>query len=631
MCGIAGLVTENLLGAGDRLDRMTASLAHRGPDGEGVVFVDGVGLGHRRLKVIDLTDNGRQPMANEDGSVWITYNGEIYDFAPLRQRLQARGHQFRSRTDTEVLLHLYEEEGPGLFESINGMFAFAIYDRRTKSVLLGRDRLGVKPLHYTVAGDELLFGSELKSIFAGLGRRPPLRAEALGQYLLQGYVNAPETAFPDVFTLPPGHYLRVSRQQLRDGQVPSPVEYWDAPFTGDDPGPAARIEIELEERLAEAVQACMVADVPLGAFLSGGIDSSSVVALMARASREPVRTFTVDVPGTDRSERTKAAAVARKYGTMHVEIDSTTARADEYWACVRHFDAPFNCPSLLNANLVSRATRRHVTVALSGDGGDELFGGYQRYLNVAEKGGRPLTPALVTAASSMLPGDLRGRARLERLGYDDFMRYFVVEHPLPVRTVERLTDASLQPWVERMRSIYERYPADRLTRAMYFDLKTYLPDHVLAKVDSASMAASLEVRVPLLDHRVVELAGRIPSGFKLRNGAGKWILKRLARTWLPEDLIDQQKVGFDPPLASWLFDAQLSRRLDELSSRNARFRQVLDGREIDRLIASLRNGSRWRVPRRAALWAVYQLEQWLQGQERTQAARVAERPATEVT
>jgi asparagine synthase (glutamine-hydrolysing) len=609
MCGIAGIVTRDGRPAEERLGRMVAALAHRGPDDEGAVWDGGVGLGHRRLTVIDLSANGHQPMANEDDRVWITYNGEVYGTGPVRKWLEGRGHRFRSHTDTEVLLHLYEEEGTDLFRRINGLFAFAVHDRTRRRLLLARDRLGIKPLFYTLGDGEFLFASELKALWAGLGRRPALRPDGLGQFVLQGYVSAPDTLFQGVHALPPGHWLELDLDRLCDGILPEPVEYWDAPFTGDDDRPLETVEATLEELLADAVRIRMVADVPFGAFLSGGIDSGSVVALMARASSEPVRTFTVDVPGSDRSERAKARAVAERYHTRHVEVDATATGAEEYWPRLAHFDTPFNCPSLLNAWLVSRAARRDVTVALSGDGGDELFGGYARYLRPRRP--LPVGGRVVRAAARLLPADLRGRARLLQSGYDDFLHALTARHPVSVDTAEALTGCSLRPWVERMRAVYERYPADPRTRAMYLDLKTYLADHILAKVDSASMAVSLEVRVPLLDYRVVEFAGRVPASLKVREGTGKWLLKRLARRWLPEGLVDQHKVGFDPPLATWLFDAHQGERLEELSSRGARFRQYLDGRLVDRWVRRLRGSSRWHVPQRAFLFALYQLEVWL--------------------
>ncbi len=612
MCGIAGIITWKDTDAGMRVERMTASLAHRGPDDSGSVAADGVYLGHRRLTIIDLSSNGHQPMSNEDGSVWITYNGEVYDTGPIRDRLESRGHRFRSNTDTEVIVHLYEENGTALWPYLNGMFAFAIHDRRHRRLLLARDRLGVKPLYYTFKDGELLFGSELKAIFAGLGYRPSLRADVLGQYVLEGYASAPDTVFEGIYLLPPGHYLNVSLDELAERRMPEPVEYWDAAFTGDDLRPAEEIEADLEMVLAEAVRMRMVADVPLGAFLSGGIDSGSIVALMARASAEPVRTFTVDVPGTDHSEHEKALAVSQKYQTEHIVTDCTHHGAEDYWACMAHFDAPFNCASLLNAWLVSRAARRHVTVALSGDGGDELFGGYARYQDVAHPRRTFVGLGLFQTLGERLPHDLRGRARLIEPGKDDFLRIFTMRHPVSVETAELLVGASLQPWVDRMRAIYERYPADRITRALYFDLKTYMPDQILAKVDSASMAVSLEVRVPMLDYRVVELAGRIPAALKIRGGTGKWILKRVARRLLPDWLIEQPKVGFDPPLASWVFVAEMDQRLGELSRPDARIRQVLDGRLVDRWITNVSSGSSWRVPQRAALWGIYQLERWMQ-------------------
>ncbi|MEK6322359.1 MAG: asparagine synthase (glutamine-hydrolyzing) [Acidobacteriota bacterium] len=612
MCGISGLVTGNNNGAKARLDSMTASLAHRGPDDAGSISSDGVYLGHRRLTVVDLSANGHQPMSNEDGSVWISYNGELYDTDALRTWLEARGHRFRSRTDTEVLVHLYEEEGVNLFRRINGMFAFAIHDRRKKKLLLARDRLGIKPLFYTIDDGEFLFASELKAIFSGLGSKPSLRQDVLGQYMLQGFASAPDTLFEGVHALPPGHWIELDLARLSDGRKPEPVEYWDAPFTGDDTRAVEELEAELEMLLADAVRIRMIADVPLGAFLSGGIDSSTIVALMARASDDRVRSFTVDVPNTDRSERDKALAVAEMYQCAHVEIESSEVGAEEYWARLAHFDTPFNCPSLLNAWLVSRAARQYVTVAISGDGADELFGGYARYQEIGGRRQIPFAKNLVRAARTLIPHDLRGRSRMVDLSNDSFMNSFTARHPFPVEAAEKLVGVSLRDWVHRMRAIYERYLSDPITRALYLDVKTYLADHILAKVDSASMAVSLEVRVPFLDYRIVEFAGRLPASVKIRDGNGKWLLKRIARRLLPEGLVEQQKVGFDPPLASWLFSAQMESSLAELSRPDACFRDVLDGRLVDHWIKELRLASGWRVPQRSALWAVYQLEHWMQ-------------------
>lgn len=609
MCGIAGAAGQHA--DERRVRRMTDAVAHRGPDDAGVLAADGVVLGHRRLTVIDLSANGHQPMTQEDGSVAISYNGEVFGTAPLRTKLESGGHRFRSRTDTEVILHLYEDEGPNLLRYLNGMFAFAIHDRARRRLLLCRDRLGIKPFFYAIRDRTIYFASELKGIFAGLGNVPALRPEAVGQYLLQGYVTAPDTAYEGVFALPPGHFLDVDLAELANGNVPQPQEYWDAPFTGDGSADPATVVEELRPLLLDAVSLCMVSDVPLGAFLSGGIDSSSVVAAMASASREPVRTFSVALPGTADDESAKARSVADKWRTVHTELD-TTSRAVDYWSCVQHFDAPFNCASLLNATLISAAARAHVTVALSGDGGDELFGGYTRYMRIPGAArGANLSP-LRQAVAAALPEDVRGAARLRDHLRDDFTAYFTAEHAIPVTAAERLCGASLSPWVARMRSIYERYPADPRTRAMYLDLKTYLPDHVLAKVDSASMSVSLEVRVPLLDYRLVEMAGRIPASLKIRNGTGKWILKQAVAPWLPEALLTQKKVGFDPPLATWLFERDLQQRLEELSAPSAPFREILDGRIVDGWIADLRRGSRWKVPRRAALWGIYQLDRWLQ-------------------
>lgn len=612
MCGIAGLVTWRDGNAQTRAQRMTNSLAHRGPDAAGVTAHEGVYLGHRRLSIRDLSANGHQPMSNADGSVWLIYNGELYGTASLHQRLRGRGYQYRSQTDSEDLLHLYEEAGNALFPDINGMFAFAVHDRRKRKLMLARDRLGVKPLFYAYFDGEFYFASEIKAIIAGLGRVPELRPDALGQYFLQGYVTAPDTVYQGIYALPPAHYLEIDLAALKAGRYdPQPREYWDAPFTGDDTRPPALIAQELEELLADAVRIRLVSDVPLGAFLSGGIDSSSVVALMAQQSPTPVQTFCVDVPGTDHSEKDKAAAVAAKWRTDHHEIVSDAAGIDDYWPRLQHFDAPFNCPSLLNTWLVCRAARRKVTVALSGDGGDELFSGYPRYWRVQERrasaNGKPVWRAL----GHIWPSDLRGRATFDARGADDFSYFFTINFAVPVAVAERLCGASLRDWVERMRGTYERYQADAPTRAAYLDLKNYLPNHIHAKVDSASMAVSLETRAPFMDYRVVELAGRIPTHLKISNGSGKWILKQLARQWLPPELLDQPKIGFDPPLSNWLFRNNMRAGLDNLASPTAHVRRYLDGALIDRWLSKLTNGGRFWVPQRAALWSLYQLEQWL--------------------
>jgi asparagine synthase (glutamine-hydrolysing) len=616
MCGIAGLVSWTDEGAAARVKQMTDALAHRGPDDAGVAAREGVFLGHRRLSIIDLSANGHQPMSNEDGAIWLTYNGELYDTLDLRRRLKAQGHAYRSATDSEDLIHLYEEKGVALFPDINGMFAFAVHDRTKNKLLLARDRLGVKPLFYAFIKGEFYFASEIKGIIAGLGYAPSLRPDALGQYILQGYATAPDTVYEGIRQLPPGHYLEIDLKELQQGRLPQPTEYWDAAFTGDDERPVEQVAAELEALLSDAARVRLVADVPLGAFLSGGVDSSVVVALMAQNSPQPVRTFHIQIPHEDFNEREKALSVAQMWKTDHREIISDAAGADDYWPRLQHFDAPFNCPSLLNTWLVCRAARREVTVALSGDGGDELFAGYSRYLRVKERGSRQ-GQAFLRAASAVLPGDLRGRAKLAERGADDFDYFFTINHPLPVAEVEKLVGASLRDWTARMRSVYERYPADAVTRATYLDLKNYLADHIHAKVDSASMAVSLETRAPFMDYRVAEFAGRLSVSHKIRDGKGKWLLKHLARKWLPEGLVDQKKVGFEAPVANWIFQDNMAGGLGVLAAPEARFRQHLDGAAVDRWRKNLATGGTFRVPQRAALWSVYQFEKWLQTQNTT--------------
>jgi asparagine synthase (glutamine-hydrolysing) len=565
MCGFCGLVLADPRARVDaeRLARMRDTLAHRGPD-DGHSFIAGpVGLGFRRLSIIDLA-GGRQPIPNETEDVVLVMNGEIYNHVELRRGLIERGHRFRTGSDAEVLVHLYEERGPALVEALVGMFAFALFDLRgpRAKLLLGRDRLGIKPLFYALSAGDLVFASEPKAILEHGSTPRELRPEALLDYLVQGYVGGPEAAWAGISRLPPGHTLT-----FEAGAPPRLARYWDLPTDGER-GPAAAEEIL--ELLDRAVKDRLMADVPLGAFLSGGIDSNAVVASMSRVSPDPVIACSVGFEEASHDELELARAAARRVGAVHhtevLRPDPLLATETLPW----FFDEPNADPSTVPTYLVSAVARRHVTVALSGDGGDEVFGGYRRYVHdVAEnrvRRGIGLSGrALARAAGSVYPRldwaprFLRGRTFLTNVGDDPARAYW--------RSVTRIERAEalalLAPDVARRLAAHDpfdafaaRYRAPRdvssLYRAQYADFHTYLPDQILAKVDRASMAVALEVRVPLLDHRFVGAFANLPPSEKVRGGRGKHAFREALRGRVDARILDGEKRGFDTPLGAWI-------------------------------------------------------------------------------
>lgn len=591
MCGVTGFLDRRPQRSGDQLveqvTRMSATLAHRGPDDQGA-WVDaeaGVALGHRRLAVIDLTEAGSQPMASAGGRYVVTYNGEVYNTAELRRDLTALGATFRGHSDTELLLAAVEQWGlEGALARVNGMFAFALWDRRQRRLHLARDRMGEKPMYYGWLGSTFLFGSELKALRVYPGFSPEVDRGALALYFRHNCVPAPHSIYEGVRKLPPATVLTIDAGT--GGTDGEPVPYWSArtaaeagaadPLTGSDEELAG----ELERLLTDAVGLRMQADVPLGAFLSGGVDSSTVVALMQARAAGRVRTFTVgfDDPAYDESEA--AAAVAAHLGTEHVSISATPADAiDVIPRLPELYDEPFSDSSQIPTFLVSRLARQEVTVSLSGDGGDELFGGYNRYAwcpAIWRRIRRLPAPARVAAAAALrvpsaaawdaafrraepvLPRRLQVRypgMKVEKLagvlpatGPEDMYRrltsHFQDPSALVVGTREPstlLTDRA--GWPDT---------ADPVARMMFLDQVTYLPDDILVKVDRASMAVSLEARVPLLDHRVVEFAWRLPPAAKVRDGQGKWLLRQVLHRHVPEALVERPKAGFGLPVGAWL-------------------------------------------------------------------------------
>ncbi|MGZ8254633.1 MAG: XrtA/PEP-CTERM system amidotransferase [Burkholderiaceae bacterium] len=577
MCGITGIVD---LQARRRIDpavlqRMNERQHHRGPDEGGVHLAPGVGLGHRRLSIIDLA-TGQQPLYNEDGSVVVVYNGEIYNYRDLIRELEALGHVFRTRSDTEVIVHAWEAWGEASVERFRGMFAFALWDEHRETLFLARDRLGVKPLHYALLPDgHLIFGSELKSLLAHGRLARDIEPRAVEDYFALGYVPEPRTIFRSALKLPPAHTLT-----LRRGAPPAaPREYWDVRFTVDSRLTAVQAQAELVERLRESVKLRMVSEVPLGAFLSGGVDSSAVVALMADASQEPVNTCSIAFNDPAYDESVYADAVARRYGTRHFvdRVDSDDFDLIDTLAGL--YDEPFADSSALPTYRVCQLARRHVTVALSGDGGDESFGGYRRYrLHLMEERLRQPLPLTVRRPvfgllgraypkADWAPRVFRGKTTFQALARDAVEAYF---HSMSVLRDDDRTPlystsfrAALGGYnaIEVFRRHARRVEVDdALAMIQYIDLKTYLVGDINTKVDRASMAHSLEVREPLMDHPLVEWLATLPSRFKLQGSEGKWLFKRAMEPHLPHDLMYRRKMGFAVPLATW-FRGPLQKRV----------------------------------------------------------------------
>ncbi len=612
MCGIAGIV-GGTPGSVDTqtIHRMCQAIVHRGPDDEGIFVKDGVGLGMRRLSVIDLS-GGHQPVFNEDRTVWLVYNGEIYNFLELRKELEKRGHRFYTNSDTEVIVHLYEDLGADCVKKLRGMFALALYDERNDRLLLARDRLGKKPLHYALSHGRLLFGSEIKTILAVEPELAKVNSDALLQYFYFGYIPDPATAFTPIQKLPPGHVL-----EFEAGKI-TVRKYWDLPEYGTY-SPAGEEECleELEHRLAEAVRIRLIADVPLGAMLSGGTDSSTVVALMARASSRPVKTFSIGFRHADFDEAPYARMVAEKFGTEHYELILEPNVVETIETLTRSLEEPFGDSSMLPTYYVSCLARKHVTVALSGDGGDEAFAGYERYrIHLQDR------------SHEWIP---QWAGRLYRQGIHPFIPYKVpgrsLAYSISLPWQERYTEGvSFQPFQREMALLSEDFvgsaqplklfreyldhaPAhDPLSRVLYLDSKTYLPGDILTKVDRMSMLTSLEARVPMLDHIFLEWVTSLTPEWKMRNGIQKYILRKLAeRVGVPKEVLYRPKQGFALPLGHWmrneLKDLVLSVMLDPVTLQRGYFSPAGVRRLLDEHFQGRRDHS-------ARIWRLFMFELW---------------------
>ena len=628
MCGLVGIFSLHARGNIDRalLGRMNDSQLHRGPDEGGLHTEPGVGLAHRRLSIIDLS-SGQQPLYNEDGSVVVVYNGEIYNFAALAGELAARGHHFRTHCDTEVIVHAWEEWGEDCVTRFRGMFAFALWDRNRGQLFLARDRLGIKPLYYSLLpGDELVFASELKALrqHPGLDRR--LDECALEEYFALGYVPEPRSVYRNTFKLRPGHTLLVTRGDKSLAQR----QYWDVPFARGERVPSLEeASAELVERLREAVEIRLIAEVPLGAFLSGGVDSSSVVAMMAQVSADPVNTCSIAFGEADFNEADYAAAVADRFHCRHKvgEVDPNDHSLLDLLPGL--YDEPFADSSAMPTYRVCELARQDVTVVLSGDGGDENLAGYRRYgehlddLRRKAAMAMPLRRLLAAVGraypdSPWLPRALQRRQGLISLGQDPVDGFCEINAVMKRDLRSGLYSAGftrrLQGYdaVEVFRGHAAAAPTDDpLSLAQYLDLKTYLPGDILTKVDRASMAHSLEVRVPLLDHPLVEWMSSLPTGLKRHQGEGKYLLKKAMEPWLPQDILYRPKKGFAVPLAAW-FRGPLRERLRKaLSSEVLHSADVFDPHGLDRLFEQHDRGQRdWSTP----LWSVLMFEAFLQAE-----------------
>jgi len=634
MCGIAGLLTQNAMDLEALATRMSATMDHRGPDDQGV-WCDqdaGIALSHRRLSIIDCSPAGHQPMICNSGRYVISYNGEIYNYQDIAKELHGAGHTVKGGSDTAVLLEACAAWGvEKTLDKCVGMFAFALWDREARTLTLARDRLGIKPVYWSHMDGTYLFASELKALRATGLIDEDIDRDALASYLRHAYVPAPQSIFKNVFKLPPGHMLTI-----QDGGEPELRPYWNlraiarsgfqAPFAGSYDQALA----ELERHLSDAVEKRMVADVPLGAFLSGGVDSSAVVALMQAVSDRPVKSFSIGFHEKAFDESAHAKAVADHLGTDHTELFVTPQDAlDVVAELPRWYDEPFADSSQIPTLLLSRLTRQHVTVALSGDGGDEVFAGYNRHFwatriwhkaervpgcarSMAAGAIKAVSPNAWDGLAKMLPGHIPPQFgdKLHKVanvlgadGIDDVYRRLVSQWPDPARALLSGDEHKGILWDQ---STAQDRP-DAIGRMQMLDMLTYLPDDILTKVDRASMASSLEARVPLLDHRVVEFAWSLPRNFMVRNGQGKAILRDVLYRHVPRELIERPKMGFGVPLGDWLRGDLRDWAEDLLSEQRLNDDGYLNAQTVRSLWADHLSG---KCNAQHALWTVLMFQAW---------------------
>lgn len=620
MCGIAGFVGNVGSGGFDRrkaeavLESMCEAIRHRGPDDQGTIIKGPAALGMRRLSIIDLS-GGHQPMSGEDESVTIVFNGEIYNYLEVEPLLEARGHRFRSRSDTEVIVHAYEEFGSACLELLRGMFAFAIWDDRKQTLFLARDRAGKKPLYYCLTSKgTLVFGSELKSLLRHPEVHSEINLEALDAYFTLGYVPDPLTIFSGIHKLPPGHHLT-----FVDGRI-TIRQYWDFEFEPAQSGNEQDYIDELRSLLDESVRLRLIADVPLGAFLSGGVDSSAVVALMARNMDQPVKTFSIGFHEDSYNELEFARLTAKKFGTDHHEFFVTPDICEIVDELVWHFDEPFADSSAIPTYMVSKLAREHVKVVLSGDGGDEVFGGYTRY--VVERKRRLFSrvpgfvrKGLMQPLSRRLPHGARGRNFLHNIALDPVERYLdsmsiftgLNRALLYTRDFKTSLGHSTQT-ASRFRELAGNVKTNEaIDKLLYIDSKTYLPGDILTKVDRMSMAVSLEARAPLLDHKLIEFMGRTPATLKLAGYETKYLLKQAVKDLVPPEILNRPKQGFGVPVQEWINKQLRGRIRDTLTSSQSRQRGYIEPSYLNTLLDEHETGRR---DHSMAVWSLFMFELW---------------------
>jgi asparagine synthase (glutamine-hydrolysing) len=625
MCGICGVlyhdrsrpVTQALV------QQMNRVLRHRGPDEEGSWIKQNVGLGHCRLSIIDLSPLGRQPMSNEDGTVWITFNGEIYNYPELRAELVQKGHKFRSQTDTEVIVHLWEEEGERCVERLRGMFALALWDENQQVLFLARDRMGKKPLFYADLPDRFLFGSEIKALLQDPDFPREVDLEAIHHYLAYQSVPAPYCAFKGIRKLPPAHSLL-----LKNGRVKL-RRYWKLSYRKKLRLPGATSLVALQEeiidRLREAVRIRLMSDVPLGAFLSGGIDSSIVVALMAGLMDQPVKTFSIGFAEDEYNELPYARMVAERYGTEHHEFIVTPDAKAIFPELIWHYNEPFADSSAIPTYYVSKLARQYVTVVLTGDGGDENFAGYPRYQNQDDYALRSDYPSLVARLRSLKSrwkeftgygsSWWRDMRRVYGLTQERLLYYYRITHfhelyQTQLYTPELRAQLNGVFTVDWMLDKYRQSDAsDFLDATLNVDLGLYLPDTLMTKMDIASMIHSLEARAPMLDHHFLEFVASIPAQLKLSDGVtGKYILKKAVEPYLPQEVIYRKKMGFGVPIDHWFRHELKEMVYDVLLGQRATERGYFRREYIEYMLTQHQNGQSWQY----LIWNVFMLELWQQ-------------------
>jgi len=630
MCGICGKLnfTASIPIDEELMHQMTEVIRHRGPDDVGFYINGNVGLAMRRLCIIDL-ETGHQPISNEDETVWIVLNGEIYNFVELRNSLVAKGHSFRTNSDTEVIVHLYEEFGEECVQKLRGMFAFALWDVVQQKLFLARDRIGQKPLYYSIVDGSLIFSSEIKAILQDPKIERRINREALDDYLTYGFVPSPKTIFQGIYKLPPAHYLTCKEGRTRIER------YWSVTYKSDENKGETFYAQRLEELLYESVKLRLVSDVPLGAFLSGGLDSSLIVAIMSGLSSRPVKTFSIGYKENSWNELQYARLVSERFGTEHKEFEVTCEVESLLPKLVWHLDEPFADSSAIPTYYVSKMTRQYVTVALSGDAGDEVFAGYRRYqgrrmaryFNYLPRWFRD---KFISNVLKRLPEPTAyyGTSTIKKAKlFVDYARA-VNNNPhtswLPFFTPEEKTklynhNSEINILNYSSKFLHEYFKAfetsselsrnaqDPVTQMLWVDLMTSLPEDMLTKVDRMSMAASLEVRSPLLDHKLIEFMATVPTRLKLKGLTTKYILKKSVEHLLPKEIIHRKKQGFAAPIASWLKHELRPQVGDYLLSENSQSRNYFDQEYIKRLINDHQNG---RSDFSRQIWALLNFEVW---------------------